>query len=130
MKDANAMDGVVGVTQKAIPAGEAFTYEFQISNTQAGTFWYYLELLRFEKFSANEDLRYHSHSELQRGDGLYGGLVVHKPVAAGIVESELYDYEEEQLLLVSDWYHYTAEEVQASYLTFRSSGHEVNQPPF
>jgi FtsP/CotA-like multicopper oxidase with cupredoxin domain len=33
------MDGVVGVTQKAIPAGEQFTYKFEISKTQSGTFW-------------------------------------------------------------------------------------------
>ena len=37
--DANRMDGVVGVTQKAIPAGEEFTYKFEISKTQSGTFW-------------------------------------------------------------------------------------------
>lgn len=40
MRDANNMDGVVGVTQKAIPAGAEFTYQFDISSTQAGTFWY------------------------------------------------------------------------------------------
>jgi FtsP/CotA-like multicopper oxidase with cupredoxin domain len=39
MKGANDMDGVVGVTQKAIPSGEDFTYEFDISGKQAGTFW-------------------------------------------------------------------------------------------
>jgi Multicopper oxidase len=40
MKGANGMDGVVGVTQQAILPGEDFTYDFVISNTQAGTFWY------------------------------------------------------------------------------------------
>ena len=39
MKGANAMDGVVGVTQKAIPAGEEFAYQFDISSSQSGTFW-------------------------------------------------------------------------------------------
>jgi FtsP/CotA-like multicopper oxidase with cupredoxin domain len=39
MRGANEMDGVVGVTQKAIPAGENFNYRFDMSNTQAGTFW-------------------------------------------------------------------------------------------
>jgi hypothetical protein len=38
---------------------------------------------------------------------------------------KVYEYGEEQLLLIGDWYHYSAEEVQASYLTFMSSGHEV-----
>ena len=37
--DANHMDGVVGVTQKGIPAGEEFTYKFEISKNQSGTFW-------------------------------------------------------------------------------------------
>ena len=69
--------------------------------------------------------RYHSHSELQRADGLYGGLVIHKRFEQGISEWEKYDYEDEQLLLVGDWYHRSAVDVQASYLTFRSSGNEV-----
>jgi FtsP/CotA-like multicopper oxidase with cupredoxin domain len=34
------MDGVVGVTQKAIPAGGEFTYKFEISKAQSGTFWW------------------------------------------------------------------------------------------
>lgn len=37
---ANHMDGVVGVTQKAIAPGEDFTYSFPVSPNQAGTFWY------------------------------------------------------------------------------------------
>lgn len=73
----------------------------------------------------NGNFRYHSHSELQRNDGLYGGLVIHKPLTNGVGEDEKYGYDEEQLLLIGDWYHRTAEQVQASYLTFRSSGHEV-----
>lgn len=36
------MDGVVGITQDAIPAGHDFTYKFQLSEIQAGTFWYNL----------------------------------------------------------------------------------------
>jgi FtsP/CotA-like multicopper oxidase with cupredoxin domain len=81
----------------------------------------------FKICSTDKLFRYHSHSELQRSDGLYGGLVVHHPLIEGTREAEEYGYDEEQLLLVGDWYHYTAEEVQASYLTFRSSGHEVDQ---
>jgi hypothetical protein len=58
--------------------------------------------------------------------------VIHKPHIGDVedsnVDSNVYGYNEEQLLLIGDWYHYTAEEVQASYLTFRSSGHEVNHP--
>lgn len=50
--------------------------------------------------------RYHAHSGVQRADGLFGGLVIHKPAQAGR-KSDLstYQYETEQLLLVGDWYH-------------------------
>ncbi|KAG0648377.1 Diphenol oxidase 2 [Hyphodiscus hymeniophilus] len=106
MKGANHMDGVVGVTQKDIPAGEEFTYKFEISKTQAGTFWY------------------HSHSELQRADGLYGGLVIHRRFEQGFSESDNFDYEDDRLLLVGDWYHRSAADVQASYLQSRNSENE------
>ena len=33
------MDGVVGVTQNAIPSGANFTYQFEVESTQSGTFW-------------------------------------------------------------------------------------------
>jgi FtsP/CotA-like multicopper oxidase with cupredoxin domain len=54
----NAMDGVAGVTQDAVPVGGEFTYRF-VAN-QAGTYWY------------------HSHqvSNPQVAGGLLGSLVV------------------------------------------------------
>jgi FtsP/CotA-like multicopper oxidase with cupredoxin domain len=54
----NAMDGVAGVTQDAVPVGGSFTYRF-VAN-QAGSFWY------------------HSHqvSNPQVAGGLLGSLVV------------------------------------------------------
>jgi FtsP/CotA-like multicopper oxidase with cupredoxin domain len=54
----NAMDGVAGVTQDAVPVGSDFTYRF-VAN-QAGTYWY------------------HSHqvSNPQVAGGLLGSLVV------------------------------------------------------
>ena len=54
----NAMDGVAGVTQDAVPVGGAFTYRFVAD--QAGSFWY------------------HSHqvSNPQVAGGLFGSLVV------------------------------------------------------
>ncbi len=54
----NAMDGVAGVTQDAVPVGGEFTYRFIAE--QAGTFWY------------------HSHqvSNPQVAGGLLGSLVV------------------------------------------------------
>lgn len=69
--------------------------------------------------------RYHAHSDLQRSDGLYGGFVVHKPFKDAWSESEKYGYHQEQLLLIGDWYHRSAEVVLANYLTFRSSENEV-----
>jgi FtsP/CotA-like multicopper oxidase with cupredoxin domain len=54
----NAMDGVAGVTQDAVPVGGEFTYRFVAE--RAGSFWY------------------HSHqvADPQVRGGLYGGLVV------------------------------------------------------
>lgn len=62
----NAMDGVAGVTQDAVPVGGEFTYRFVAD--QAGSFWY------------------HSHqvSHAQVAGGLLGSLVV--TPSAGIAQ--------------------------------------------
>ncbi|ERT01357.1 hypothetical protein HMPREF1624_02602 [Sporothrix schenckii ATCC 58251] len=108
MRGANHMDGPVGVTQCAIPAnGGSFVYEVPTGD-QAGTFWY------------------HSHSEMQRADGLYGGLVVHAPTdtpataaaaAAAAVDKEI-------LLLVGDWYQFSGKTVFAEFQDPTSNGNE------
>jgi FtsP/CotA-like multicopper oxidase with cupredoxin domain len=54
----NGNDGVPEVTQCGIPNGHDFIYE-TIIDQDSGTFWY------------------HSHSSYQRGEGLYGALIVH-----------------------------------------------------
>ena len=54
----NAMDGVPGLTQRAIPPGGRFRYEFDLPD--AGTFWYHP----------------HQRSFVQVARGLYGALVV------------------------------------------------------
>ncbi|UCH76108.1 MAG: multicopper oxidase family protein [Rhodospirillales bacterium] len=54
----NAMDGVPGVTQDAIPPGEEFLYEFEAID--AGSFWYHP----------------HFNSPEQQGRGLAGALIV------------------------------------------------------
>ncbi|KAH8696228.1 multicopper oxidase-domain-containing protein [Talaromyces proteolyticus] len=107
MKGANHMDGVVGLTQCAIGPSENFTYQFRIDESQSGTFWY------------------HAHAGLQRADGLFGGLVVHKPTDPGM-ESDLstYQYETEKLLLVGDWYHQQADAVFNWYQDSRHYGKE------
>jgi FtsP/CotA-like multicopper oxidase with cupredoxin domain len=54
----NAMDGVAGVTQDAVPPGRSFTYRFVAD--QAGTFWYHA----------------HQASHPQVVGGLFGALVL------------------------------------------------------
>lgn len=61
----NAMDGVAGITQDAVPPGGEFTYRFVAE--QAGTYWY------------------HSHqiSHEQVRGGLFGALVITPPGGLG-----------------------------------------------
>lgn len=108
MRNANSMDGAVGFTQCPIPSHGLFTYEFDIEDNQSGTFWW------------------HAHSQVQRGDGLYGGLVVHDPKAEH-VENMVSGYEKGVLLLISDWYHRSAEEVLGWYTSARGFGNEVRR---
>src|SRR5215472_5601762 len=60
----NAMDGVAGITQDAVPPGGSFTYDFIAS--EPGTYWY------------------HSHQDTtnQIPKGLFGSLVVEPNVSA------------------------------------------------
>ncbi|EEH49915.2 uncharacterized protein PADG_05994 [Paracoccidioides brasiliensis Pb18] len=115
MKDGNRMDGTTGVTQCAIAPQESFLYDFTISDSQSGTYWY------------------HAHSGLQRADGLYGGLVIHRPAPRGVrgvqlrhPESDIlrYNYQKEILLLVGDWYHRRAHDVLEWYMRAGSYGNE------
>lgn len=107
MRNANAMDGAVGITQCPLPKGRGFTYDFEVDEYQSGTFWW------------------HAHSEIQRGDGMYGGLVVHKPLEQK-TEVEKLDYDQDVLLLIGDWYHRSSEEVLEWYMSTRGFGNEVS----
>ena len=69
----NAMDGVAGVTQDAVGAGESFVYRFVAE--QAGTFWYHSHQV--------------SHEQVRRG--LFGAVVVEPAGAAA--EAEQVDVE-------------------------------------
>lgn len=69
------------------------------------------------------DHRYHAHSEVQRGDGLYGGLVVHRPRTP--LDKNSYQYDKELLFLIGDWYHWSAEKVLANFMDRTSMGNEV-----
>ncbi len=104
MRSANDMDGAQGFTQSPIPAGGTFVYDFPVGN-QDGTFWY------------------HAHSHVQRGDGLYGGFVVHKPASAVPVKDDT--AVDEVLLLVGDWFHRSADTMLAWYTSVRGFGNEV-----
>jgi FtsP/CotA-like multicopper oxidase with cupredoxin domain len=107
MNGFNNMDGAVGFTQCAILPGQNFTYELRIDDRRHGTFWY------------------HAHSQEQRGDGLYGGLVVHRPDENGVSDLVRFGYEKEMLLLVGDWFHRSAEEILAWFMSTRAFGNEV-----
>jgi len=73
----NAMDGVPGVTFDGIPAGETFTYRFDLR--QSGTYWY------------------HSHSGFQEQSGVYGPMII-DPAAGDPVA-----YDREHVIVLSDW---------------------------
>ncbi|KAF2482895.1 putative laccase [Neohortaea acidophila] len=88
MRGANEMDGAVGITNDPIPVNGSFIYDFRVEDGQSGTFWY------------------HSHNHLQRAEGLYGGLIVHKPKPWW----ESRDEAAEHLVMLGDWYHRTAGE--------------------
>ncbi|CAG8948828.1 hypothetical protein HYFRA_00001951 [Hymenoscyphus fraxineus] len=109
-KGANEMDGVVGLTQCPIKTSKSFTYKFKIDDDQAGTYWY------------------HAHSELQRADGMYGSLVIHKPATSGISEKKEYGYDDDINLLIGDWYHRPSHEVQDYFKDFSNAGNEVSNP--
>jgi CopA family copper-resistance protein len=71
------MDGVEGVTQKAIPPGGVFQYEFTLE--QSGTYWY------------------HAHANTQEQDGLYGAFIIEPS------EKPNYKYTKDYIIVLSDW---------------------------
>jgi FtsP/CotA-like multicopper oxidase with cupredoxin domain len=72
----NDMDGVPGITQDPIGAGDSFRYDFTVPNP--GTYFY------------------HPHSGVQLDRGLYGVLVVDDPAEPG-------DYDAEWIVVLDDW---------------------------
>lgn len=80
------MDGVPGLGgYEAIPAGERFTYQFDLR--QNGTYWY------------------HAHSNTQEQEGHYGALIVH-PQGDSPVKADR-DY----VVLISDFSEETGQEI-------------------
>ncbi|KAH8418852.1 hypothetical protein KR222_004583 [Zaprionus bogoriensis] len=79
------MDGVPHITQCPISPHATFRYSFPADN--AGThFW-------------------HSHTGMQRGDGVFGSLIIRRPKSAE-PHGSLYDFDlSEHVLVVQDWIH-------------------------
>lgn len=73
----NAMDGVAGLTQDAVPPGGTFDYDFVARD--AGTYWYHA----------------HNKSAEQVARGLYGALIVDEPEPA--------DVDRDEILILDDW---------------------------
>ncbi|MCJ1304803.1 hypothetical protein MMC08_007616 [Hypocenomyce scalaris] len=90
MNGTTQMDGPVGVSQCPIPPGSSFKYNFTID--QPGTYWY------------------HSHDSGQYPDGLRGPLIIHDPDFP-------YQYDEELVLTLSDWYHGQMPDLIKSFIT-------------
>ncbi|XP_030377482.1 iron multicopper oxidase fer1 [Scaptodrosophila lebanonensis] len=79
------MDGVPHITQCPISPHSSFRYTFRADNV--GThFW-------------------HSHTGMQRGDGVFGALIIRKPKASE-PHGGLYDFDlSEHVMVVQDWIH-------------------------
>ncbi|XP_033101900.1 laccase-12-like [Anneissia japonica] len=79
----NIMDGVSKVTQCPIARGSSFVYSFIAD--PPGTHWW------------------HSHSGIQRGDGMYGSLIVRTPKETEVNGGE-YDFDlSEHVMIINDW---------------------------
>jgi len=83
------MDGVANVSQKPFPSGTSFTYEFKAE--PSGTHWY------------------HSHEGVQYSDGLIGPIVIEEKINP-------YQYDREEVMLISDWFIEPSEEIYKSLL--------------
>ncbi|KAI7855662.1 Cupredoxin [Circinella umbellata] len=103
----NEADGVPFLTQDPIPAGDSFLYEFQVTE-QAGTYFY------------------HAHVGLD-AESVFGAFIVYesekarpKPISNNGKSSPLvagpYRYHEERTIMLSEWWHKTADEVCAEIL--------------
>ncbi|KAG7069716.1 multicopper oxidase [Colletotrichum scovillei] len=86
------MDGVFGVSQCAIPAGESFTYEFNVTD-QRGTFWW------------------HAHVSVQVTDGLFGPLIIHDP------DEKIPPVDDEKIVMVGDLFHEYGGTLLTQYLS-------------
>ncbi|KAK0633870.1 multicopper oxidase-domain-containing protein [Immersiella caudata] len=103
-RNSNWMDGVYGVTQCAIPPGQTFTYEFNVTG-QRGTFWY------------------HSHDSLQYSNGLYGPLIIHDQ------DEKIPHVDDDKVVMFGDLFHRDAEELLREYFKPGGDMAGVEAPP-
>jgi CopA family copper-resistance protein len=82
------MDGVPGVSFGGIKPASTFTYHYPIR--QSGTYWY------------------HSHSGLQEQSGVYGPLIIDP------IEPEPFHYDQDYVVVLSDWTFESPESVFAN----------------
>ncbi|WP_250459231.1 copper resistance system multicopper oxidase [Microbulbifer litoralis] len=92
------MDGVPGLSFNGIRPGETFTYRFPVR--QSGTYWY------------------HSHSDFQEQQGLYGSIVI-DPADADPVTSD-----RDHVVFLSDW---SDESPHDIYAKLKKEGHYYNR---
>ncbi|VEU23475.1 DEKNAAC104578 [Brettanomyces naardenensis] len=98
--DTNEFDGVPMLTQCDIPPNETLTYNFTVPD-QHGPYWY------------------HSHSKGQYMDGMVGPVIIED------IEKPPYDYDEEVLLTLEEWYHKEVSEMIPEFLNrFNPTGAE------
>ncbi len=82
------MDGVEGISQKAIPPGGVFHYQFTLY--QSGTYWY------------------HAHAGFQEQQGLYGGFIIDP------LHSVAYHYNKNYVIVLSDWSNTAPQQIYAN----------------
>lgn len=86
------MDGPEMVTQCPIAPGDTFLYNFTVTD-QAGTYWY------------------HSHTSGQYGEGMRAAFIIDD------TEDLPFEYDEEVVLTVAEWYHDTSDVLMPKFLS-------------
>ncbi|WP_288132539.1 copper resistance system multicopper oxidase [Microbulbifer sp.] len=92
------MDGVPGLSFAGIQPGGSYRYQFELN--QSGTYWY------------------HSHSDFQEQQGLYGAIVIDP------AEPDPVAYDRDYVVLLSDW---SDESPHDIYANLKAEGHFYNR---
>lgn len=94
----NQMDGPPGVTQCPIAPNDTFLYNFTVSDN-AGAYWY------------------HSHTSGQYEDGMRGAFIIDDGENN---ENFPYDYDEEVVLQIGEWYDRTVDVLLGDFLNLNN----------